>query len=68
MWSYIALGHNSTVFHLPLIFSISFLAIPTKASNKSIALWVVWAAGDRVDLVEAQKVVELSGTVARSIV
>ena len=41
---------------------------PHQSLSKSIALWVVWAAGDMVDLIEAQKVVEISGTVARSIV
>ena len=48
--------------------SISFLAMPTEASSKSIALWMVWAAGDMVHLIEIQEVVELPGTVTRSIV
>ena len=55
------------VFHLSMIFH-QFLGDSHQSLSKSIALWVVWAAGDMVDLVEAQKVVELSGTVARSIV
>ena len=48
--------------------SISFLAMPTKASAKTIALWMVWAAGDMVYLIEIQEVMKFPGTVTRSIV
>ena len=48
--------------------SISFLVMPTKASANPIALWIVWAAGDVVHLIEIQEVVKFPRTVTRSII
>ena len=45
-----------------------FLGDAHQSFSKSIALWMVWAAGDVVHLIGTQKVVELPGTVTRSIV
>ena len=36
--------------------------------SEPIALWIVWAAGDVVHLIEIQEVVKFPGTVTRSIV
>ena len=48
--------------------SISFLGDAHQSFSKSIALWMVWAAGDVVHLLEIQEIVEFPGTVTRSIV
>ena len=45
-----------------------FLGDSHQSLSESIALWVVWVACDMVNLIETQEVVELPGTVARSIV
>ena len=47
---------------------MQFLGDSHQSFSKSIALWIVWAAGDVVNLIETQEVVELPGTVARSVV
>ena len=66
-WSGTVRDQNSTVFPLSKIYpSVSWQC--HQSFSKTIALWMVWAAGDVVCLIEIQEVVELSGTVTRSIV
>ena len=67
-WSSTVKDQNSTVFPLSKIYPSVFLAMPTKASAKTIALWMVWAADDVVYLIEIQEVMKFPGTVTRSIV
>ena len=48
--------------------SINFFEMPTKASVRFIALWMMWAAGDMVNFVEFKEVMELPGSIAWAIV
>ena len=45
-----------------------FLGDAHQSFSKTIALWMVWAAGDMVYLIEIQEVMKFPGTVTRSIV
>ena len=66
-WSGTVEDQNSMVFPLSKIYP-SVSGDAHQSFSKSITLWMVWAAGDVVYLIEIQEVVELPGTVTRSIV
>ena len=66
-WSDTVEDQNSMVFPLQR-FVHQLLGNAHQSFSKPIALWIVWAAGDVVHLIEIQEVVKFPRTVARSFV